>query len=120
MAKEMVSCMADMNQVLQKLVERTKEKRVAWRNSSQSGAFRASIGHLTIYIIGYQTTMGEAIYLSVMDRNGQTVGSEFYESSKPRPNSDLVSLYEEAKRIATDDPRLDELLEALDAAPTIS
>ena len=82
--------------------------------------FRASVGHLTIHLIGYQTLTGEAVYLSVMDGNGQKVGSEFYDSGSPRTNKELLSLYEEAKRIATDDPRLDELLEALDAAPIIS
>ena len=112
--------MADMKQVLGKLVQRTKEKRVAWRKSSQSGVFRASVGHLTIHIMRYQIIGGEAVYISVMDGNGQSISSEFYESGNPRGNEELLSLYEEAKRIATDDPRLDELLEALDAAPTVS
>ena len=106
-----------MKQVLRKLVQSTKEGRVAWRNSSESEVFRASVGHSTIFVTRYETWAGRSIYLSILDGNGQRVDSALYEAGKPTVNSELVSLYEEVKRIAVGDTRLDELIEALDAAP---
>ena len=112
--------MADMKQVIRKLVQSTEEGRVAWRNSSEPGVFRASVGHSTIFITEYSVLTAWNIYLSILDRNGQKIGSAVYDSGRASVNSELVSLYEKVQSIATDDPRLDELLEALDTEPTVS
>ena len=60
----MVSYMADMKQVIEKLVQSTEEGRVAWRNSSEPGVFRASVGHSTIFITGYDV-WGSVEHLSL-------------------------------------------------------
>ena len=112
--------MAEMKQVLRKLIQSTEEGRVAWRDSSEPGVFLASVGHSTIFVAEYSNLSASNIYLSILDGKGQKIGSALYESGKPSVNSDLVSLYERVQGIATDDPRLDELLEALDAAPPVA
>ena len=117
--------MADMNQVLAKLVERTAEKRVPWKRSSQSGMVRASVGNLIVYITGNagegnSVGLGQTLVLSVMDSRGEAIGTVVHIPNSPRVNLELMSLYEQAKAIAADDPRLDELLDALDAVPPVS
>jgi hypothetical protein len=112
--------MADMNQVLAKLVERTAEKRVSWRRASEPGMLRAPIGDSIVYITVSNAGQTQVIALSVMDSRGETIGSVVHFPDSPNTNQELLSLYEDAKRIAADDPRLDELLEALDAAPPVS
>ena len=114
--------MADMNQVLAKLVERTAENRVPWERSSQPGMFRASVGNLIVYITG-NTGEGNSVgllqhlVLSVMDSRGGAIGSVVHSPNSNRVNAELISLYEQAKAVAADDPRLDELIDALDAVP---
>lgn len=112
--------MADMNQVLKKLVERTRQDRVPWRKGSLSDTYSASVGSLTVIIMVERGGPGGTIYLSVRDKKGEPVGGVFYNPEQPASNSELVALLEGAKRIADDDPRLDELIDALDAVPPVS
>ena len=112
--------MADMNQVLAKLSERTVEHRVPWGRSELSGTFQASFGDLTVYITGNRNGADRSVHLSVQDKRGTTIGSVFYSPKHPDENRDLLYLYKQATEIASDDPRLDELIDALDAAPLVS
>ena len=112
--------MADMKQVLEKLAERTDENRVPWRKGDLSDTFEVSLGNLTIIILGHNKGIDGTIFLHVRDNRNETVGRAFYNPQEPGVNSELVSLLEGAQRIAADDPRLDRLLEALDAAPPVS
>ncbi len=111
--------MADMNQVLLKLAWRTSQGRVPWKNSELSGTFQASFETLTVFIAGSRNGSTKFVHLSVQDKLGETIGSMSYNSSYQDENAELASLYEDAKRIASEDPRLDEIISALDAtAPT--
>ena len=112
--------MADMNQVVAKLLERTEEKRVPWQKSSQPGMIRATVGDLSVYITSREDDTGQLILLNVLDRIGETVGEVTYTSHQPSANQELISLYENATTFLVDDPRLDDFLEALDAAPPIA
>ncbi len=112
--------MADMSQVLEKLVERTKQDRVPWSKGNLSDTYHVSVGNLTVMIMGGRRGLGGAIYLTVNDNMGESVGRVFYSPEEPELNSELVALLQGAKRIADDDPRLDELLDALDAVPPVS
>lgn len=111
--------MADMKQVLSKLSERTIEHRVPWGKSEFSGTFQASFGNLTVFVTGSRNGADRSVHLSVQDKRGSTIGSVFYSSRYPDENRDLLYLYEQATKIASDDPRLDELIDALDAEPPI-
>jgi hypothetical protein len=112
--------MADMKQVLEKLAERTEESRVPWRKGDLSDTFEVSLGDLTVIILGSNKGLDGTIFLHVRDKRNETVGRAYYNPQEPEINSELVSLFERAQRIATDDPRLDDLLKALDAAPPVS
>ena len=108
--------MADMNQVLSKLALRSAQGRVPWNNSELSDTFQASFETLTVFIAGSRNGTTRFVHLSVQDKRGETIGRMSYTSSYPDENPELASLYEDAKRIASEDPRLDELINALDAA----
>ena len=112
--------MADMQQVLEKLVERTKENRVPWSKGHLSNSYHVTLGSLVLMIVGARKEIDGTIYLSVRDKSGESVGRAFYSPEEPEVNSELVVLLEGAQRIADDDPRLDELLDALDAVPPAS
>lgn len=112
--------MAEMKQVLSKLAERTIENRVPWRNSELSGSFQASFGNLTVFVIGSRNGATKNVLLSVQDKRGETIGRMSYSSTYPDENSELESLYDLAQRVASDDPRLDVLIDALDATPPVS
>ena len=112
--------MADMKQVLRKLVERTKQNRVPWSKGNLSDTYNVSVGSLTVLIMGGRRGISGTIYLSVNDHTGESVDRVFYNPEEPELNPELVALLEGARRIADDDPRLDELLDALDAVPPVS
>ena len=112
--------MADMKEVLTKLAERTKESRVAWQKTSQSDVLRATVGSLSIYIVGDNRGSGSTVLLNVVDSRGETISTALHDPSNPHVNSELIPLYEDAMKVASDDPRLDELLNALDAVPPAS
>ena len=111
--------MADMNQVLSRLAVRSVQDSVPWRNSELSGTFQASLGNLTVFIAGSRNRATRFVHLSVQDGRGVTIGSLSYNSTYHDENPELASLYEDAKRIASEDSRLDELIDVLDAAPPV-
>lgn len=112
--------MADMKQVVAKLVERTAEGRVPWERASQPGMIRATVGDLLVYITASDDADGRRIFLNVMDSKGESIGSVIYLPDRSDDNQELISLYDNVTKFLTDDPRLDHLLEALDAAPRVS
>ena len=75
---------------------------------------------MTVLIVGNRNGQERDVHLSVKDKRGDTVGSILYNANRPNENPKLAALYGLAERTASDDPRLDELLEALDADPPVS
>ena len=59
------------------------------------------------------------VYLHIAGNRGETIGGAFFTPEEPDENAELVSILNEARKLASDDPRLDQLLEALDAAPQL-
>lgn len=113
--------MADMKQVISKLTERTEEKRVPWRQTFLPDSFQASIGNQLITISRNRKDAASTISLSVSDKSGETLGRAHYDPADPESNQELFPLFEGAKRtVIAADTRLDELLDALDAAPPVS
>ena len=115
--------MAEMSQVLTKLAERTSQNRVLWREGEVSDTFSAVLGKMSLQLMGPRKGADGIILLRIQGRREgrreETIGSAIYDPEEPNVNSELVSILEEARRIASDDPRLDEVLEALDAAPPV-
>ena len=113
--------MAEMKEVISKLAERTEQKRVPWRKDDlTSDTFKASFGKMTLTILGGGTREPGKIYLHIAGNRGETIGGAFFVPEEPELNSELVPILEEARKISSDDPRLDELLAALDAAPPVA
>lgn len=114
--------MAEMKQVLSKLAERTEQNRIPWRKGEMSGTYEVTLGNLTLQIMGPGNGMEGAndtlfLYIKTKGHRGAPIGSAMYLSKEPDVNSELISVWENATRIAADDPRLDEVLEALDEVP---
>ena len=109
--------MADMGQVLSKLVERTRQNRIPWSKGSTSDEYRASVGNLTFAILGPRKGTEGSVYLEIKNHKEEIVGNAIYVPHIPGVNYELVSIFDAARDIASDDPRLDEVLDALDAVP---
>lgn len=112
--------MADMNQVLAKLVERTAENRVPWSKSFQPGMMRADFGNLSVHIAEGGEESERYVILTVIDRRGEIVGTLSHIPNSPNFNPSLITLFDDVTGIVAEDPRLDDLIEALDAVPPIS
>ena len=112
--------MADMTQVLARLEERTSQNRVPWRKGNTSDTYEAELGTLKLFVLGPRRGNESTIYLIIRDEKGNSIGDALYLPSDPSLNSNLVSILAGARKIASDDPRLDEVLDALDTVPPVS
>ena len=112
--------MAEIKQVISKLAERTEESRVPWRRDDlTSDTYKASFGKMTITVMGGGAREPEKVYLHIAGNRGETIAGAFFTPEEPEENSELVSILNEARKLASDDPRLDQLLEALEVAPQL-
>ena len=117
--------MADMKDVVERLIERTEEQRVPWKATNDEDVFAATIGDMSVMVssqmVHRSRTEPMSLRIAVLDERWNEIAS--FEASRfsSRDFQKLYSLWQFAKTSATGaHPRLDEFLEALDAAPAVS
>ena len=121
--------MADMKDVIERLMERTEEQRVPWKTTSDEDAFSATIGEMSVTISSQmlrrprQESRPEPMSLRIAVLDGRWNEIASFEASRysSRDYQKLLSLWQSAKMSATGaHPLLDDFLNALDASPQIS
>ena len=112
--------MASMTEVITSLSERTAQNRIPWRKGDTSDGYKAVVGDLTFLIVGPREGEDGSIYLSIIDLKGENIGDAIYVPRTPGVNHELRFIFREAREIASDDPRLDAVLDALDTVPPVS
>lgn len=116
-----VNDMADVRQIISKLVERTKENRVPWGPTFFGQTYHASVGNQLITITQGRNRSNSTVTLSITDSLGRELVKASYDSAHPEVHRELPDLFEGARRTVIGvDRQLDELLEALDEAPPVS
>lgn len=117
--------MADMKDVIERLVERTYEQRVPWETTIGEDVFTATIGDMSVMVSSQMLRRPRpeplSLRIAVFDEGRNEIAS--FEASRysTRDYQNLYSLWQAAKMIATGaHPRLDDFLNALDSTPEIS
>ena len=110
--------MADISDILTKLLERTNQDRIGWQTTADDYTFLAVLGNSSVsisevFIYGYD----DSYVLKILNNEGReieriasdTVSSETFDTS-------LQELHKKARRIALGvDSQLDNLLQELEA-----
>lgn len=113
--------MADVRQIISKLVERTKENRVPWGPTFFGQTYHAAVGNQLITITSDRDKSSSTVTLSITDSLGRELVKASYDSAHPEVHKELTDLYEGARQTVVGlNEQLDELLEALDSAPPAS
>ncbi|MDA0734202.1 MAG: hypothetical protein O2860_06430 [Chloroflexi bacterium] len=111
--------MAEITDVLAKLLERTNENKVNWQSTSDENTFVAVLGNLSVSI-GTLGEWDERVVLHILNREGRVIESLVGGTGQGNQywTPDLYDLHTKAKRVSLGvDSQLDELLAALDEDP---
>jgi hypothetical protein len=109
--------MADINSIVDKVLERSEQDRINWRPTVTANTFVASIGNLGVSISIPRSTVVDSIArFRVIDDRGQTIQDLSVDNiDNPHIHTKLMKIHSKARQIASNnDPRLEELLEELD------
>ena len=113
--------MADMQQIADKLMDRTADGTVVWKALGSGGSFAAVIGNLSVIVASERTNIitESAIKLSVLDEKGTEIDSIQHGGGNLNVNPSLIALHQAARRsaLAVDD-KLEELLASLSREST--
>lgn len=105
--------MAEITDVLERLIQRTKENQVPWKTTPEPQTFVAVIGNVSVMIL--RDRVGDTV-LRVLDKAGETL--ETLDSGVSNDEdwlSELLDLHGRARRMALGvGSQLDELLKALE------
>ena len=117
--------MVNMKDVIERLIERTGEQRVPWQSTVDEDAFAATIGDMSVMISSQMVRRPRpepvSLRIAVLDERWNEIAAFEAGRVSSRDYQNLYSLWQSAKMSATGaHPRLDEFLEALDAAPPVS
>lgn len=121
--------MADMKDVIERLIERTEEQRVPWKITSDEDAFAAAIGDMSVMVSSQMLRRSRqesrpepmSLRIAILDERWREIASLEASRYSSRDYQRLYSLWQSAKMSATGaHPRLDEFLDALDAASRLS
>lgn len=118
--------MADMTQILALLIDRSRNRKLAWRTTASPNAFLTTLGEVSVAVSMISRGIDDPHYeLEILDQQGRSVESLTTSRSglfgEPNPdaklhNACLKQLFEFARRSALDvDSTLDELIRELDA-----
>ena len=109
--------MADINDIVDKLLEKTDQNKINWRPTVTANTFIAAIGNVGVSISLPRQTVAESLVLfRVFSERGQAIQElSVDKTDNPYAHSKLMKLHSKAQQIASgNDPRLDELLAELD------
>ena len=115
--------MADMRDVIERLTERTNERRVSWRAMIGEDFLLATVGDMSVALEALNKLSYEPMTLriAVLDEGRKEIASLEAKKSASPDYEKLYALWQAAKASAIgENPRLDEFLEALDAAPPVA
>ena len=106
--------MAEVAEIIPKLVDRTDQNRINWRQTPSEGTFGANIGSWSVTISTTRVTLGVAFGLRVYDQEGKFL-DEVRASTGTELHRSLSQLHEKAKRSALGiDRQLEGLMAELD------
>ena len=108
--------MAEIADIISKLLERTNEGKVSWRTSVDENTFTAVVGKTSTLVYGYGDPRSrQEVQLRILNSEGREI--ERYDTKTEFDQLielDLVELFTKARRVALGvDSQLDELLKAL-------
>ena len=115
--------MADMRDVIERLTERTNEQRVPWKAIIGEDLLLATVGDMSVALEALNKLSYEPMTLriAVLDEGRKEIASLEAKKSASPDYEKLYSLWQAGKASAIgENPRLDEFLEALDAAPPVA
>ena len=98
--------MADLNQILERLVQRTEEGKLTWSPTVADDQFRSTVENVRITI----RTSDAGHRLEILDEYGQRIDFLDYSSTTAEQDAQLARLFDMARRSAL---RYDETLEKL-------
>ncbi|MFQ6026196.1 MAG: hypothetical protein ACE5Q6_01635 [Dehalococcoidia bacterium] len=104
--------MAEITDVLTKLLERTNEGKVQWKPTSNERTFAAVVGTLSVMILTDQ----DGLVLSILDKSGREIERlTNYDFRTPTEvENEMIELYKIARHAALNvGSQLDELLKEL-------
>lgn len=108
--------MADVTDIIAKLVERTGEGRVVWQTSADEDTFIAGVANTSVSVSAYEDNYGDQrVRFRILNWEGREI--ELYDtgiSADDEIRATLTQLHSMARRVALGvDSQLDDLLEAL-------
>ena len=109
--------MAEINDIVDKLMEKTDQNKINWRPTVTANTFIAAIGNLGVSIsLPRQTVVDSLVRLRVFSENGQAIQELSVNNiDNPYAYDKLMRIHSKAQQIASgNDPRLDELLAELE------
>ena len=109
--------MAEIADIINKLLERTNEDKVAWKTTVDETTFTAVIGSTSTLVSARDDSLGnQQVQFRILDRQGREI--ERYDTLHKYDaeiGARLRELYTKAKRVALGvEDQLDELLKALE------
>ena len=115
--------MADLNQILKSLVDRSRDQKITWRTTASPETYMTTIGEVSVAVSIASRQSGNTLYeLEIIDSRGVSVEnlrsspSKIFSSPAGQQRDEMLRrLFESARRSALDiDSTLDELARQLD------
>ena len=107
--------MAEISEILLKLLERTNQDKVVWKTTVDERAFITVVGENSVVVQQDDRLYG--IEMRILDQQGREIDRLQFEGTASAPvQSQLRDLYHQARRLALGvDSQLDKLLQELEA-----
>ena len=109
--------MAEIADIISKLLERTNEGKVSWKTSVDEKTFTAVVGSTSTLLSANDDALGnQRVRFRILDKQGREIERyDTFHQFDAKILHNLTELYVKARRTALGvDSQLDELLKALD------